>query len=179
MSTNAGINPESVAAALKHLADPTLHLVTRDSPPPSLPERAAAILMAQAAGVIERLLEEAANHLHRLWTEAKDAGQRHADERDAARTELAALQDALHRDGTIYAAIVHLGAGHRVRRAGWNGKGMWLTLVRPDAWHADMVIKPDGATKLPWVGMRTADGGFVPWLCSQTDLLARDWEVAD
>jgi hypothetical protein len=28
------------------------------------------------------------------------------------------------------------------------------------------------------VVMRTADGEFVPWLCSQTDLLARDWEVA-
>jgi len=27
----------------------------------------------------------------------------------------------------------------------------------------------------PWIGMKTADDGFVPWLASQTDLLAEDW----
>lgn len=26
--------------------------------------------------------------------------------------------------------------------------------------------------------MKTATGDVVPWLCSQTDLLATDWEVA-
>lgn len=32
---------------------------------------------------------------------------------------------------------------------------------------------------LPWIGMKTADKCFVPWLASQTDLLAEDWmEVA-
>jgi hypothetical protein len=25
--------------------------------------------------------------------------------------------------------------------------------------------------------MKTADDGFVPWLASQTDLLAEDWEI--
>ena len=29
------------------------------------------------------------------------------------------------------------------------------------------------------VDMKTADGYVVPWLCSQTDLLATDWEVAE
>lgn len=29
----------------------------------------------------------------------------------------------------------------------------------------------------PWIGMKTADDGFVPWLASQTDLLAEDWEI--
>jgi hypothetical protein len=27
------------------------------------------------------------------------------------------------------------------------------------------------------VDMRTADGTIVPWLCSQTDMLANDWGV--
>lgn len=32
---------------------------------------------------------------------------------------------------------------------------------------------------LPYVFMRTAQNDFVPWLCSQTDLLANDWEVVE
>jgi hypothetical protein len=59
-------------------------------------------------------------------------------------------------------------AGKRERRAGWNGKGMHLELQVPDA-HSKMT--------LPYVFMFTADKNRVPWLCSQTDLLATDWEV--
>ena len=32
---------------------------------------------------------------------------------------------------------------------------------------------------LPYVYMNTVSGALVPWLCSQTDLLACDWELAD
>ena len=60
--------------------------------------------------------------------------------------------------------------GRRMRRSGWNGKGMWLELQVPDA-HSKM--------SLPYVYMKTADGKLVPWLCSQTDLLANDWEIAE
>ena len=35
-------------------------------------------------------------------------------------------------------------------------------------------IRPEVA---PWIGMKTADNKFVPWLASQTDILAEDWEV--
>jgi hypothetical protein len=56
----------------------------------------------------------------------------------------------------------------KVRRAGWNGKGMWLALQVPDE-HSKM--------SLPYVYMKTADDKLVPWLCSQTDLLAADWEI--
>lgn len=34
-----------------------------------------------------------------------------------------------------------------------------------------------GIRALPWIGMKTADDGFVPWLASQTDVLAEDWGV--
>ena len=67
------------------------------------------------------------------------------------------------------AALRQLGTGQRIARAGWNGKGMWLALQVPDA-HSKM--------GLPYVYMRTAQGPLVPWLCSQTDLLATDWEIA-
>lgn len=67
------------------------------------------------------------------------------------------------------AALVALKSGQRVSRAGWNGKGMWLRLQRPDA-HSKMT--------LPYVYMSTALGDLVPWLASQTDILAEDWQVA-
>jgi len=56
----------------------------------------------------------------------------------------------------------------RVARSGWNGKNMYLELQVPDE-HSKMT--------LPYVYMRTAQGDLVPWLCSQTDLLALDWIV--
>ena len=76
-------------------------------------------------------------------------------------------------------AVEALKAGNRVARAGWNGKGMWLRYVSAGSY--DVGVKTmEGADKLlPWIGMKTADGGFVPWLASQTDILADDWvEVA-
>jgi len=74
-------------------------------------------------------------------------------------------------------AVKHLQNGDRVRRAGWNGKGMWLALV--DAAHHSFVISGQVFNFLPYVGMKTADDKFVPWLCSQTDLLATDWELVE
>jgi hypothetical protein len=71
---------------------------------------------------------------------------------------------------TIGWAVKQLQNDDRVRRAGWNGKGMWLELQKPDA-HSKMT--------LPYVYMSTAQGDLVPWLCSQTDLLATDWELAE
>ena len=67
-------------------------------------------------------------------------------------------------------AIVALKQGKRVSRTGWNGKGMWLELQVPDA-HSKMT--------LPYVYMKTAQDDLVPWLASQTDVLAEDWGVAE
>ena len=68
-------------------------------------------------------------------------------------------------------AVKQLWHGEKIRRAGWNGKGMWLALQTPDATGIKMT--------LPYVFMSTSKGELVPWLCSQTDLLAADWEIAD
>ena len=65
-------------------------------------------------------------------------------------------------------ALDALRRGEKVRRAGWNGKGMWLALQVPDA-HSKM--------SLPYIYMSTVTGDLVPWLASQTDMLAEDWEV--
>jgi hypothetical protein len=69
---------------------------------------------------------------------------------------------------TFGEAIEYLRTGARMARDGWNGKGMYVELQVPDA-HSKMT--------LPYIFMRTAQGDLVPWLASQTDILARDWVV--
>ena len=56
--------------------------------------------------------------------------------------------------------------GGRFARAGWNGKNMYIELQRPDA-HSKMT--------LPYIYIKTVQGDLVPWLASQTDMLADDW----
>lgn len=60
--------------------------------------------------------------------------------------------------------------GSLVRRRGWNGKGMHIALQVPDK---------NSANTLPYVWMKTVQGDRVPWVCSQADLLATDWEFAE
>lgn len=83
-------------------------------------------------------------------------------------------------------AVKQMQHGSKVRRAGWNGKkGMFLFLVPGSTFKVNRApllgIYPEG-TEIQYhahVDMKTADGQVVPWLCSQTDLLATDWEVAE
>jgi hypothetical protein len=63
-------------------------------------------------------------------------------------------------------AIEALKEGSKVSRSGWNGKGMWLALQVPDA---------NSKMSLPYIYMKTVDDQLVPWLASQTDVLAEDW----
>lgn len=74
-------------------------------------------------------------------------------------------------------AIRHLKEGGRVAREGWNGKGMWLCRVDWSQYQVNEVehLAESTPRPLPWIGMRTADNAFVPWLASQTDMLAEDW----
>jgi hypothetical protein len=72
-------------------------------------------------------------------------------------------------------ALEAMNDGGRVARAGWNGKGMWLRLI--EFYQLDGHPYTLGLKLLPWIGMKTADGAFVPWLASQTDMQAEDWEV--
>lgn len=76
-------------------------------------------------------------------------------------------------------AVECLKRGKKVSRAGWNGKGMWLQLVVADSWDmsSDAIDNDSPVKKLSWIGMKTADDCFVPWLASQTDVLAEDWGI--
>lgn len=88
-------------------------------------------------------------------------------------------------------ALAALRGGERVCRAGWNGKGMWLSLSGPldgreipagNFWsenNAEFARANGGkATVLPCITMKTASGEILMgWLASQTDMLADDWMV--
>ena len=81
-------------------------------------------------------------------------------------------------------ALEEIKAGHKVARARWNGKNMFLFLVPGSTFKVNrpplLGIYEEGTeiNYCPHIDMRTADGKIVPWLCSQTDMLANDWEIA-
>ena len=60
--------------------------------------------------------------------------------------------------------------GNKVARSGWNGKDMWIALQRPDV---------NSKMQLPYIYMSPVGGQLVPWLASQTDMLADDWEIVN
>lgn len=71
-------------------------------------------------------------------------------------------------------ALMYCKNGYKIRRSGWNGKGLWVELQKPDE-HSKMT--------LPYLYLnyppsdKYHSGCRVPWLASQTDLLENDWEV--
>lgn len=76
-------------------------------------------------------------------------------------------------------ALELLKRGKKVARKGWNGKGMFLYYVPADSYASSTEIAKEefGATVEygAYVAMKTAQGNVIPWLASQTDMLANDW----
>ena len=74
-------------------------------------------------------------------------------------------------------ALEALKIGHKARRSGWNGKGIYIELQLPDE-HSKMTSP---YIFIDTTGLQTdnpdAPKCRVPWLASQTDMLAEDWEV--
>jgi len=80
-------------------------------------------------------------------------------------------------------ALALLKEGKRLARAGWHGKDMFIFLVPGSTFEVNrpplLGIYPLG-TPIRYhshIDMKTADGTVVPWLCSQTDMLAEDWQT--
>ena len=86
-------------------------------------------------------------------------------------------------------AVEILKKGARVARSGWNGKGMFLSLVkgRDTDYHVNSEVfgtgndgnSQDQLPILDAIYMKTADNKLVPWLASQTDVLAEDWQIVE
>ncbi len=85
---------------------------------------------------------------------------------------------------TFSQALEHIKNGIKMQRVGWNGKGMYLFLIGTDTskpriggWTYTNGVN-DNLPLLPFIAMKTADDHVVPWLASQTDILANDWQTA-
>lgn len=78
-------------------------------------------------------------------------------------------------------AIKYLKRGLKVARKGWNDKDMYIRYVEPYTDKAYRVTEqePTDGTLQPYIAMKTADNGFIPWLASQADMLADDWVFVD
>ena len=73
---------------------------------------------------------------------------------------------------TFGLAIEAMKKGMKIARKGWNGKGMYITLI--PAGNAMF----QGYDMQDCIGIKTADDKMQPgWLASQNDILAEDWEV--
>lgn len=84
-------------------------------------------------------------------------------------------------------ALNALDEGEKVTRAGWNAEGQYVTL---QAGYPDGIAINENTARAtglaagtvcrfrPYLMLRTAQGEFVPWVASQTDLLAVDWKLA-
>ena len=88
----------------------------------------------------------------------------------------------------IGGAVALLMTGNKVAREGWNGKGMYIVLQK--GYPEGIAINKNTAEAVglaegtickfrPYVMMKTVDNDFVPWVCSQSDLLAEDWVKVD
>jgi len=72
-------------------------------------------------------------------------------------------------------AIKKLKDGKKVAREGWNGVGIFIELQVPDKYSK--MTSP--YIYIDTTGLQTnnkkAPKSLVPWLASQTDMLAEDW----
>lgn len=83
-------------------------------------------------------------------------------------------------------ALTALKLGDRVARNGWNGKGMFVAfqpgyldgvLANVNTAAAFGVSEGAKVVVRPYLAMWTADQQIVPWVASQSDLLAEDWII--
>ena len=74
---------------------------------------------------------------------------------------------------TFSEALTLAKAGHRIAREGWNGKNMWVKAQYPD--ENSKMTHPYLYIEYPKGHISYKKGSRVPWLASQTDIMANDW----
>lgn len=86
---------------------------------------------------------------------------------------------------TFSTALDRIKWGERWTRAGWNGTNMYVFLVAGSEFKVNrepLLSMLGEGTVVKYhahIDMMTAQGYVVPWLCSQTDMLADDWEKVE
>lgn len=84
-------------------------------------------------------------------------------------------------------ALIDVKAGKRIARAGWNAAGQWVVLqkgypegitINANTAHATGIPEGTVCRFRAYLMLRTADGSFVPWAPTVSDVLADDWGIA-
>ena len=126
-----------------------------------------------------------ASSLDYIWKIIRPKGNQFADltPYGIVKRELTLELNMIYRDFGY--ALDLLRKGKKVMREGWNGKGLWVSLQK--AYPQGIPINkntsestgiPEGTVCVfrPYLMMKSVDNEFVPWVASQSDLLAEDWE---
>ena len=80
-------------------------------------------------------------------------------------------------------ALVKIRQGHRMQRAGWNGKGMFVFLAGRSVFTVNreplLSILGEGTkvTYRPHIDIYQPDGSIGVWQPSTGDVMAEDWQV--
>lgn len=81
-------------------------------------------------------------------------------------------------------ALHMIRSGTPMARYGWNGPGMFVVYqpgypdgiaINHNTAQATGIAEGTVMSFRPYLMMKTAQDDFVPWVASQTDLLADDW----
>ena len=86
-------------------------------------------------------------------------------------------------------ALVDLKNGAKIGRVGWNAGGQFVALspgfilppdrVFSEPIRAAIVASGQDGVFRPYLMLHTADGSFVPWAPTVSDVLAEDWIVEE
>lgn len=60
-------------------------------------------------------------------------------------------------------------------RSGWNGSHQFIGLC--DSWNGNFIVNCEEFTILPFTYIKNTQNNIVPWVPSQSDQLAADWNV--
>lgn len=73
-------------------------------------------------------------------------------------------------------ALRFLKNGKCIERAGWNGKGLWVRMIKGNVSIDSQVI---GYRRTSFLEIKSINDTLTPWVPSQTDLLANDWQIVN
>lgn len=82
-------------------------------------------------------------------------------------------------------ALKNLKQGKKMQRSGWNGKGMFIVLqkgypdgipINSNTSQALGILEGTVCKFKPYFMIKTVQDEFVPWVASNGDLLASDWQ---
>lgn len=60
-------------------------------------------------------------------------------------------------------------------REGWNGANQYIGMCT--SWNGDVIVDSQDFKMVPFLYIKTTQNLVVPWVPSQTDNLAADWEI--